>query len=92
MKAESLIKHKEEMGNDLKFIDFHQLQIENKKHVKDIDERNTKLLDLKLATAKVIHKLNEVKKKLAKEIDKNTKAKINIEEMKKEEIKIEEAI
>ena len=38
MKADQQIKHKEEMGDDLKFIDFHQLQIENKKHVKDIDE------------------------------------------------------
>ena len=28
------------MGDDLKFIDFHQLQIENKKHVKEIDENN----------------------------------------------------
>jgi hypothetical protein len=28
------------MGDDLKFIDFHQLQIENKKFVKDIDEKN----------------------------------------------------
>lgn len=35
------------MGDDLKFIDFHQLQIENKKHVKDIDERNKKLVALK---------------------------------------------
>ena len=36
------------MGDDLKFIDFHQLQIENKKHVKDIDDRNSKLLTLKI--------------------------------------------
>ena len=35
------------MGDDLKFIDFHQLQIENKKHVKDIEERNNKLMSLK---------------------------------------------
>lgn len=27
LKAESNIKHKEEMGDDLKFIDFHQMQI-----------------------------------------------------------------
>jgi len=29
-KAETTIKHKDEMGDDLKFIDFHSLQIENK--------------------------------------------------------------
>ncbi len=40
LKAEANIKHKDEMGDDLKFIDFHQLQIENKKFVKDIDEKN----------------------------------------------------
>lgn len=38
------------MGDDLKFIDFHQLQIENKKYVKEIDQKNADLLDLKIAT------------------------------------------
>lgn len=51
-KADQQIKHKEEMGDDLKFIDFHQLQIENKKHVKDIDERNKKLVALKQTKGK----------------------------------------
>jgi len=64
MKAETQIKHKEEMGDDLKFIDFHQLQIENKKHVKDIDERNKKLLALKLNSGKTVQTLNALKKKL----------------------------
>ena len=64
MKAETQIKHKEEMGDDLKFIDFHQLQIENKKHVKDIDERNKKLLALKLNAGKTVQTLNSLKKKL----------------------------
>ena len=64
MKAETQIKHKEEMGDDLKFIDFHQLQIENKKHVKDIDERNKKLLALKLNAGKTVQTLNGLKKKL----------------------------
>lgn len=64
MKAETQIKHKEEMGDDLKFIDFHQLQIENKKHVKDIDERNKKLLALKLNSGKTVQTLNGLKKKL----------------------------
>ena len=64
MKAETQIKHKEEMGDDLKFIDFHQLQIENKKNVKDIDERNKKLLALKLNSGKTVQTLNGLKKKL----------------------------
>jgi len=64
LKADTQIKHKEEMGDDLKFIDFHQLQIENKKHVKDIDERNKRLLGLKLNSGKTVQTLNVLKKKL----------------------------
>lgn len=64
LKADTQIRHKEEMGDDLKFIDFHQLQIENKKHVKDIDERNKKLLALKLNSGKTVQTLNSLKKKL----------------------------
>lgn len=68
LKAESQIKHKDEMGEDLKFIDFHQLQIENKKHVKDIDDRNKKLLKLKLDSGKIVQKLNHLKKNLGEAI------------------------
>lgn len=82
-KAESSIKHKEEMGDDLKFIDFHQLQIENKKHVKDIDERNQKLLALKLTTGKTMQKLNQLKQKLNAELAEEKKKQDEIIEMKK---------
>jgi Asp-tRNA(Asn)/Glu-tRNA(Gln) amidotransferase B subunit len=34
LKVESQIKHKDEMGEDLKFTDFHQLQIETKSTLK----------------------------------------------------------
>ena len=49
LKAEAQIKQKIEMGDDLKFIDFHQMQIANKKHVKEIEERNRRLIKLKLS-------------------------------------------
>ena len=52
------------MGDELKFIDFHQLQIENKKHVKDIDERNRKMMSLKLNSTNTQHSLTNLKKKL----------------------------
>lgn len=55
-KTESQIKKKEEMGDDLKFIDFHQLQIENKKYVKDIDQKNKDLLELKITTGFFVFK------------------------------------
>jgi hypothetical protein len=52
------------MGEDLKFIDFHQLQIENKKHVKDIDDRNSKLLILKVSATNTVTSLNKLKEEL----------------------------
>lgn len=64
LKADTQIRHKAEMGDDLKFIDFHQLQIENKKHVKDIDDRNNKLLTLKINSGNTVQTLNSLKKKL----------------------------
>ena len=56
-KAETQIKHKEEMGDDLKFIDFHSLQIENKQNVKNIDEKNKKLLKEKASAAETTAEL-----------------------------------
>ncbi len=55
------------MGDDLKFIDFHQLQIENKKFVKDIDEKNKQLVQLKLQSGTTIQTLNKLKKELLEE-------------------------
>ncbi|KAF1329431.1 Coiled-coil domain-containing protein, partial [Globisporangium splendens] len=40
------LRHKEEMGDALHYIDFHQLQIENKQYVATIEERNQDLLKL----------------------------------------------
>eukprot|EP00825_Cyclidium_porcatum_P002991 TRINITY_DN11391_c0_g2_i6.p1 TRINITY_DN11391_c0_g2~~TRINITY_DN11391_c0_g2_i6.p1 ORF type:complete len:225 (+),score=62.71 TRINITY_DN11391_c0_g2_i6:145-819(+) len=67
-KTNQQIAKKEEMGEDLKFIDFHQLQIENKKYVKEIDEKNQKLLSLKIATGKISQILIVERAKLAKEL------------------------
>ena len=52
------------MGDDLKFIDFHQMQIANKKHVKDIEERNKKVLKLKLSAGTTTQALNKLRKNL----------------------------
>jgi predicted nucleic acid-binding Zn-ribbon protein len=52
------------MGEDLKFIDFHQLQIENKKHIKDIDDRNSKLQVLKDSASNTVNSLNRLKQDL----------------------------
>jgi len=65
LKAEAQIKQKEEMGDDLKFIDFHQMQIANKKHVKEIEERNRKLIKLKLSAGSTTQTLTKLKKALS---------------------------
>lgn len=65
LKAEAQIKQKEEMGDDLKFIDFHQMQIANKKHVKEIEERNRKLIKLKLSAGSTTQMLTKLKKNLS---------------------------
>ena len=69
-KAETQIKHKEEMGDDLKFIDFHSLQIENKQNVKNIDEKNKRLLKEKASAAETTAELQERRNELKeKEVD-----------------------
>lgn len=83
MKAESQIKHKEEMGDDLKFIDFHQLQIHNKQQMTEIGTRNDKLIALKITTAKTVQKLNKLKKRLDDELLEERKKQDEIIEMKR---------
>lgn len=69
VKIESQIRKKEEMGDDLKFIDFHQLQIENKKYVKEIEDKNDKLLKLKQETGTIVGRWNDKKKKLMLQLE-----------------------
>lgn len=64
VKKEAQLKHKEEMGEELKFIDFHQLQIENKKQIQQIDERNAKLKSLKDSSSDIKKVLDELKHNL----------------------------
>mmetsp|Transcript_29267 Transcript_29267/g.50558 ORF Transcript_29267/g.50558 Transcript_29267/m.50558 type:complete len:253 (+) Transcript_29267:70-828(+) len=53
-KVENQLRQKEEMGDVLHYIDFHQLQIENKQHIAKIEERNEELLKLKMTTGKAV--------------------------------------
>lgn len=68
-KIESVLAQKEEVGDVLHYIDFHQLQIENKQYVAKIEERNDELLTVKLSTSKTIQALNEYKRRLNKEME-----------------------
>lgn len=63
-KVENQLRQKDGMGDALHYIDFHQLQIENKQYVACIDERNDELLSLKKTTGRTIQTLNTLKNSL----------------------------
>ena len=80
VKTTNQITKKEEMGDELKFIDFHQLQIENKKYVKEIEEKNQKLLDAKISSGKISAELLEAKKRLNEIVNQISKLEKDITE------------
>lgn len=68
-KLEATLAQKEEVGDALHYIDFHQLQIENKQYVAKIEERNDELLSVKHASSKTTQALNEYKQRLAVQME-----------------------
>lgn len=64
-KAEAQLRSKQETGDDLQYIDFHQLQIENQQFVQRIEEANQELLDLKKRSGRTVKMLNNMKKRLS---------------------------
>merc|ERR1712157_646049 len=64
-KADKQLKSKQETGDELQYIDFHQLQIENQQFVKRIEDANQELLDLKRRSGRTVKILNNMKKKLS---------------------------
>merc|ERR1711977_80934 len=65
-KAEKQLKSKQETGDDLQYIDFHQLQIENQQFVVKIEAANQELLKLKRTSGRTVKALQAMKKKLAR--------------------------
>lgn len=63
-KLQATLTQKEDVGEALHYIDFHQLQIENKQYVAKIEERNKELSDLKTSSSKTTVALNEYKRRL----------------------------
>merc|ERR1719163_2178931 len=63
-KADTQLRSKLETGDELQYIDFHQLQIENQQFVIRIEEANTELLDLKRRSGRTVKILNNMKKRL----------------------------
>eukprot|EP00820_Chromera_velia_P019814 Cvel_28541.t1-p1 / transcript=Cvel_28541.t1 / gene=Cvel_28541 / organism=Chromera_velia_CCMP2878 / gene_product=Coiled-coil domain-containing protein 113, putative / transcript_product=Coiled-coil domain-containing protein 113, putative / location=Cvel_scaffold3758:8520-11997(+) / protein_length=363 / sequence_SO=supercontig / SO=protein_coding / is_pseudo=false len=64
-KTDKQLKSKRESGEDLQYIDFHQLQIENQQFVQRIEEANNELFKLKKTAAKTVKTLNAMKKRLS---------------------------
>lgn len=64
-KAETQLKSKQETGDDLQYIDFHQLQIENQQFVHQIEEATQELQDVKRRSGRTVKILNDMKKKLS---------------------------
>merc|ERR1719377_62475 len=65
-KKEKQLKSKQETGDDLQYIDFHQLQIENQQFVVKIEAANQELLNLKRTSGRTVKALQAMKKKLAR--------------------------
>lgn len=93
-KLETTLAQKEEVGDVLHYIDFHQLQIENKQYIAKIEERNDELLSLKHSSSKTTQALNEYKRRLQTQCEdaewlqnelkskETLKAKLDIEDVK----------
>mmetsp|Transcript_5370 Transcript_5370/g.5535 ORF Transcript_5370/g.5535 Transcript_5370/m.5535 type:complete len:346 (+) Transcript_5370:106-1143(+) len=74
-KVENQLSQKEEIGDVLHYIDFHQLQIENKQYVAKIEERNEELLAVKMTTGKTLQALNELKQRLSEKLSESERFK-----------------
>jgi len=63
-KADQQLKTKQDSGDDLQYIDFHQLRIENQQYLQRIEEAHQDLVDLKRRSGKTVKILNNMKKRL----------------------------
>lgn len=64
-KQETHLSQKDELSDAPSAIDYDQLKIENQQALEKIEERNSELLKLKLATGKLVQELTYKKRKLS---------------------------
>lgn len=88
-KLDILLAQKEELGDNLHYIDYHQLQIENKQYILKIEEKNNELLLIKLYGTKILRILNYNKKLLLDSIDKQNNLQSDLNNKKKLKVKLE---
>ena len=65
------LKQKEEQGDSLHSIDFHQLQIKNSQYNSKIKDKNEQLLQLKSGAGLAVNRLNSIKKIMSDELNDN---------------------
>lgn len=91
-KLDLQVKHKEEQGESLHSIDFHQLQIKNSQFNQKIKERNTELIRLKTSTGRTVQLLNDAKKRLSELTEQADKMKQDIAEREAAKIRLSEEL
>ena len=65
------LRQKEEQGDSLHSIDFHQLQIKNSQYNSRVKDKNEQLLALKSGAGVAVNRLNLMKKILSDELNSN---------------------
>mmetsp|Transcript_9363 Transcript_9363/g.28648 ORF Transcript_9363/g.28648 Transcript_9363/m.28648 type:complete len:283 (+) Transcript_9363:399-1247(+) len=65
-KCEAQLRQKDDLGEVFHYVDFHQLQIENRQNQTQVERKNAELLQLKLIAGEVIVLLNLLKMQLHK--------------------------
>jgi len=65
-KCEAQLRQKDDLGEVFHYVDFHQLQIENRQNQSQVEHKNAALLRLKLIAGKVVVLLNLLKTQLHK--------------------------
>lgn len=91
-KMDAQVKHKEEQGDSLHSIDFHQLQIKNSQFNQKINERNAELLKLKMTTGKSVQVLNTAKRNLNELLVKSKQLRQNIKDRNEATVKLSEEL
>lgn len=91
-KMDAQVKHKEEQGDALHTIDFHQLQIKNSQFNQKINERNAELLKLKMTTGKTVQVLNTAKRNLNDLLAESKRLRTGIKDRQDSTIKLTEEL
>jgi chromosome segregation ATPase len=91
-KMDAQVKHKEEQGDSLHAIDFHQLQIKNSQFNQKINERNAELLKLKMTTGKTVQVLNTAKRQLTDLLGEGKRIRKELNDRKESMVKLSEEL